>query len=183
MNISEHLSELEALRKERGMSQQELAETCGVSKTTICRALNGATEPTARLVQSIEAAVQYTPEEHPVLPAPGQSMEEYVEYLQATIIRQSDDYRRHTMQLQTHYSLLNRQNRRVILIMGISIAVLVIFLVGSSSISCTREPDGFRGKINFYDCRKYFSVFGQSVYCYFPFLGVQYRRRITTYAI
>lgn len=32
MNISEHLSELEALRKERGMSQQELAETCGVSK-------------------------------------------------------------------------------------------------------------------------------------------------------
>ena len=65
-----------------------------------------------------------------VLPAPGQSMEEYVEYLQATIIRQSDDYRRHTMQLQTHYSLLNRQNRRVILIMGISIAVLVIFLVG-----------------------------------------------------
>lgn len=79
MNISEHLSELEALRKERGMSQQELAETCGVSKATICRALNGATEPTARLVQSIEAAVQYTPEEHPVLPAPGQSMEEYVE--------------------------------------------------------------------------------------------------------
>lgn len=46
MNISEHLSELEALRKERGMSQQELAETCGVSKATICRALNGATEPT-----------------------------------------------------------------------------------------------------------------------------------------
>ena len=41
MNISEHLSELEALRKERGMSQQELAETCGVSKATICRALNG----------------------------------------------------------------------------------------------------------------------------------------------
>lgn len=118
MNISEHLSELEALRKERGMSQQELAETCGVSKATICRALNGATEPTARLVQSIEAAVQYTPEEHPVLPAPGQSMEEYVEYLQATIIRQSDDYRRHTMQLQTHYSLLNRQNRRVILTYG-----------------------------------------------------------------
>lgn len=34
MNISEHLSELEALRKERGMSQQELAETCGVSKAT-----------------------------------------------------------------------------------------------------------------------------------------------------
>lgn len=130
MNISEHLSELEALRKERGMSQQELAETCGVSKATISRALNGATEPTARLVQSIEAAVQYTPEEPPVLPAPGQSMEEYVEYLQATIIRQSEDYRRHTMQLQTHYSLLNRQNRRVILIMGISIAVLVIFLVG-----------------------------------------------------
>ena len=79
------------------MSQQELAETCGVSKATICRALNGATEPTARLVQSIEAAVQYTPEEHPVLPAPGQSMEEYVEYLQATIIRQRRNHGRQSL--------------------------------------------------------------------------------------
>lgn len=80
MNISEHLSELEALRKERGMSQQELAETCGVSKATICRALNGATEPTARLVQSIEAAVQYTPEglAHLRYHAPGNRMDSEV---------------------------------------------------------------------------------------------------------
>ena len=130
MDISEHLLELDALRAERGISYPELADACGVSKATIYRALNGATEPTARLVQSIEAAVQYTPEEAPQVAPPSHSTEEYVEYLQATITRQSEDYRRHTMQLQTYYRLLNRQNRRVILIMGISIAVLVIFLVG-----------------------------------------------------
>ena len=130
MDISGHLSELDDLRKARGMSQQELAEACGVSKATISRALNGETEPAARLVQSIEAALQYTPVEAPQLVPPANSTEEYVEYLKATITRQNEDNRRHIMQLQTHYSILNRQNRRVILGLVIAVAVLVVFLVG-----------------------------------------------------
>lgn len=130
MDISDHLLELDALRKARGVSHQELAEVCGVSKATIYRTMNGETEPTARLVQDIEAALQYTPEEAPQIAPPSNSTEEYVEYLKAMITRQSEDNRRHIMQLQTHYSILNRQNRRVILVLGISVAVLVIFLVG-----------------------------------------------------
>ena len=130
MDIPEHLSELDDLRKARGISQQELAEVCGVSKATIYRTMNGETEPTARLVQDIEAALQYTPEEAPQIAPQANSTEEYVEYLKATITRQSEDYRRHIMQLQTHYSLLNRQNRRVILGLVIAVAVLVVFLVG-----------------------------------------------------
>ena len=129
MDISGHLSELDGLRKARGMSQQELAEACGVSKATISRALNGETEPAVRLVQSIEAALQYAPVEAPQLVPPANSTEEYVEYLKATITRQNEDYRRHIMQLQTHYGILNRQNRRVILVLGIAVTVLVIFLV------------------------------------------------------
>lgn len=129
MEISDLLVELDTLRVARGMSYQAVADACGVSKATVYRALTGATEPTAQLVQRIEAAVQYTPEASVHLPPPNYSMEEYVEYLQATIIRQSEDYRQHTMQMQTHYSNLNHQNRRVILILGIAVTVLVIFLV------------------------------------------------------
>lgn len=129
MDIETHLMELDALRIAHGISYKALGEACGVSKSTICRTFNRATEPTAQLVQRIEAAVQYTPEAAADLPAPNHSMEEYVEYLQATITRQSEDYRRHIMQLQTHYGMLHRQDRRAILFLSIGVTVLVIFLV------------------------------------------------------
>lgn len=129
MDVSDLLVKLDALRVARGMSYQALADACGVSKATIYRALTGATEPTARLVQQIEAAVQYTPEAPVQLPPPHHSMEEYVEYLQSTLTRQNEDYKRHIMQLQTHYSMLHRQDRRTILFLSIGVTVLVIFLI------------------------------------------------------
>ena len=129
MDISEHLLELDARRVERKMSYQDLADACGVSKATIYRTINGTTEPTVRLLQSMEAALQYVPSAPETLPPAGCSNEEYTNYLRTTLIRREDEYRRHIMQLQTHYSILKRQNRRVILVMGISIAILVVFLV------------------------------------------------------
>ena len=129
MDVSDLLVELDALRVARGMSYQALADACGVSKATIYRALSGVTESTARLVQQIEAAVQYSLEAPVQLPPPNHSTEEYVEYLQNTLTRQSDDYKRHIMQLQTHYSMLHRQDRRTILFLSIGVTVLVVFLV------------------------------------------------------
>lgn len=129
MDVSDLLAELDALRIARGMSYQALADACGVSKATIYRALSGVTNPTAQLVQQIEAAVQYTPEVPVQLPPPNHSMEEYVEYLQATLTRQNADYKRHIMQLQTHYNMLHRQDRRTILCLSIGVTVLVVFLV------------------------------------------------------
>ena len=87
MEIADLLVELDTLRVARGMSYQAVADACGVSKATVYRALTGATEPTAQLIQRIEAAVQYTPEVSTHLPPPNYNIEEYVEYLQATIIR------------------------------------------------------------------------------------------------
>lgn len=130
MDIPKHLLELDAKRAERKMSYQELADACGVSKATIYRTLTGATDPSARLVQSIEAAVQYVPPEAETLPPAGCSNEEYTDYLRTALIRREAEYQRHILQLQTHYSILNRQNRRVILVMGVAITVLVMFLVG-----------------------------------------------------
>lgn len=49
--------------------------------------------------------------------------------MQATITRQSEDYRRHIMQMQTYYGMLHRQEHRAILFLSIGVTVLVVFLV------------------------------------------------------
>ena len=128
MEISDLIAELDAKRLERGMSYQSVADACGVSKATIYRTLTGATEPTAQLLQHIEAAVQYVPPVPDTLP-PAECSEAYVDYLRAALRQQTQDYNRHITQLQTHYSMLYRQDRRVITFLIVCITVLVIFLI------------------------------------------------------
>lgn len=127
MEISDLLAELDALRVQRGMSYQAVADACGVSKATIYRTLTGVTEPTIQLVQRIEAAVQYVPPHSRQLPPADCTTEEYIEYLRQTITSQSQEYARHITQLQTHYSMLRR---RAIAILSVAVTVLVVFLVG-----------------------------------------------------
>ena len=128
MEISDFISRLDAKRLERGMSYQAVADACGVSKATIYRTLTGATEPTAQLLSRIEAAVQYVPPVEEPLPPP-QCSDAYVDYLRAALRQQAQDYNRHITQLQTHYSMLHRQDRRVINFLIVCVTVLVIFLI------------------------------------------------------
>ena len=130
MEISDLLAELDALRVQRGMSYQAVADACGVSKATIYRTLTGVTEPTIQLVQRIEAAVQYVPPHSRQLPPTNCTTEEYIEYLRQTIPSPSQEYARHITPLQTHYSMLRRQDRRAIAILSVAVTVLVVFLVG-----------------------------------------------------
>ena len=130
IKVEEIMKELNRQRKERGISFQTVADACGISQTTIMRIFKGKAEPTITMLQSIAAAVQYVPTEPEQLPPSGCSNEQHTEYLSAELVRREGEYRRHIMQLQAHYNALNRQNRRVILVLGISVAVLVIFLVG-----------------------------------------------------
>lgn len=58
-NVPDVLGELDALREARGMSYQNLADACGISKSTVGRILNGQSEPTIQQLQMIAAAVQY----------------------------------------------------------------------------------------------------------------------------
>lgn len=128
MEISDLISRLDAKRLERGMSYQAVADACGVSKATIYRTLTGATEPTAQLLSRIEAAVQYV---HPVeepLPPP-QCSDAYVDYLRAALRQQAQDYNRHITQLQTHYSMLHRQDRRTITFLSVCVTILVVILI------------------------------------------------------
>lgn len=110
-NAQDVLLELDGQRIARGMSYQTLADACGVSKSTIHRTLNGLTEPTVQLLQAIAAAVQYKPPE-PVLVPEEYTQEAYIAYLKEMLQRQQDDNDRRVRQLQAHYNMLRRQDRR-----------------------------------------------------------------------
>ena len=128
MEIPELIAQLDAKRLERGMSYQTVADACGVSKATIYRTLTGVTEPTAQLLSRIEAAVQYVPQVEEPLPPP-QCSDAYVDYLRAALRQQAQDYNRHITQLQTHYSMLHRQDRRTITFLSVCVTILVVILI------------------------------------------------------
>lgn len=69
-----------------------------------------------------------SPRSRRALPPP-QCSDAYVDYLRAALRQQAQDYNRHVTQLQTHYSMLRRQDRRVINFLIVCVTILVIFLI------------------------------------------------------
>lgn len=126
-NANDILMELDGQRIARGLSYQDLADACGVSKSTIHRTLSGATEPTMQLIQAIAAAVQYKPAT-PILVPDECTQEAYIAYLKELLQRQREDSDRHVRQLQAHYNRLHRQDRRTIVAMGAILGVIVLFI-------------------------------------------------------
>lgn len=126
-DITQILAELDAQRVERGMSYQALEDASGISKSTICRILNGQSEPTVQQLQMIAAAVQYKPAAKEIIPA-SFTQEAYIAYLQETIQRQSEENDRRVRQLQAHYNMLRRQDRRTIMTLGAILGILVLFI-------------------------------------------------------
>lgn len=128
-DVSEILMELDGQRIARGMSYQALADACGVSKSTIHRTLNGMTEPTMQLIHAIAAAVQYKPAEPVILPD-GCTQEDYIAYLKELLQRQQEDNDRRVKQLQAHYNMLRRQDRREKYAwMALALALVAIFVI------------------------------------------------------
>lgn len=123
-DVSAFMEELDALREARGLSYQAVADACNVSKATVYRALRGATEPTAQLVQQIAAVVQYKPQQYDVAPKDF-TQEGYIAYLQETIRRQSEENDRRVRQLHAHYNMLRNQDRRTIRLLAIALSLLI----------------------------------------------------------
>ena len=129
-DISALLAELDSLRAGKNLSYQQLADACGVSKSTIYRPLNGATEPTMQLVQSIAAAVHYEPEAPETFPTDF-SQDSCIAYLQNRIIQKDADQKAHVRQLHAHYNMLMRQARRekiVWMVLAIAFALTFVAL-------------------------------------------------------
>lgn len=128
-DISELLAELDACRASRGMSRKSVADACGVSEATISRAFNQTVEPSYKLLQDIAAAVQYQPNSAVIVPDDS-TQEAYIAYLRELLQRQREDNDCRVRQLQAHYNMLHRQDRRTIVVMGAILGVLVLFICG-----------------------------------------------------
>lgn len=131
-DIGALVAELDSLRAAKNMSYQQLADACGVSKSTIYRTISGATEPTVQLVQSIAAAVQYEPDAPEAFPTDF-TQDSYIAYLQNRIIQKDADQKAHVRQLHAHYNMLMCQARRekivwMVLAIAFALTFVVLFL-------------------------------------------------------
>lgn len=126
-DIPEIITELDRARIACAMSYQAVADACDFSKSTVCRILNGQTEPTVQQLQAIAAAVQYKPPTPMVVPE-GFTPEAHISYLKELLQRRQDDNDRHVRQLQAHYNRLHRQDRRTILVVSVLLGILIVFI-------------------------------------------------------
>lgn len=126
-DLSELMEQLDALREEKGLSYQDVADACGVSKATVYRALKNRTEPTAALVQNIIAVVQYVPPQE-LAELKEYTHDGYVDYLQKSLVQERTDTSRRIKQIQAHYNMLLKRNYRAMLVLSIILGAFVLFL-------------------------------------------------------
>lgn len=137
------LEELESMRKARGLSYQDVADACGVSKATVHRTLTGiTTEPSMQLVQNIAAAVQYCPPREIPVQA-DYSKDGYIAQLQATMQQQSDNNDRRVLQLHAHYNMLRAQDRRTIRYLAFALTLLIAAFIVWLIIDVTHPTVGW----------------------------------------
>lgn len=110
-DISVFVSELDAQRAAMGMSYQDVADACDVSRPTVYRALSGKTQPTMQLLKNIAAAVQYKEKRDDILPDE-LTQEAYIAYLKQLVKQKDDDIDVRAKQLHAHYAKLLRQSKR-----------------------------------------------------------------------
>lgn len=155
-SISDLMAELDAQRIAMGLSYQAVADSCNVSQATVYRAFTGRTEPTARLMQDIAAAVQYKPVSRDIAPRDF-TQEGYTQYLQETLSQQREENERRVKSLHAHYNRLLNQDRRTIRMLALALILLVsafiIWLiidvthptVGWFQREIAYQPDGLLG--------------------------------------
>lgn len=110
-DISVFVSELDAQRAAMGMSYQDVADACDVSRPTVYRALSGKTQPTMQLLQNIAAAVQYKEKREDILPE-NLTMDAYIAYLKQLVRQKDAEIDARAKQLHAHYNKLLRQSKR-----------------------------------------------------------------------
>ena len=120
------LDDLDAQRQRMNMSYQDVADACNVSKATISRVFNRATDPQISLLQKIAAAVEYSPAVEPVV-LTGYTQDAYVEFLKRTIAAEKEEHHLREAQAEArHNMLMNQKNRTIAYLSGI----LFLFALG-----------------------------------------------------
>lgn len=128
-DISVFVSELDAQRAAMGMSYQDVADACDVSRPTVYRALSGKTQPTMQLLKNIAAAVQYREKREDILPDE-LTQEAYIAYLKQLVKQKDDEIDARAKQLHAHYAKLLRQSKRRVTMWAIlALAFMATFVI------------------------------------------------------
>lgn len=121
MDLKSRIERINAVRKEHGLSIQQLADMCGISASTVSRTLTGKTEPTDYTINAMESALGITdsPIGEPILErvASDPILERYLNMQEMRIIR-----------LRAHYNMLLTEKNRWIMLLFILSLILVIFI-------------------------------------------------------
>lgn len=123
------VAELDAQRAAMGMSYQDVADACDVSRPTVYRALTGKTQPTMQLLHNIAAAVQYKEKREDILPD-DLTTEAYIAYLKQLVRQKDAEIDSRAKQLHAHYNKLLRQGKREKNIwMFVAIVLIITFVL------------------------------------------------------
>lgn len=129
VNIAELVPELEKKRAAMGMSYQNVADSCNVSERTIRRffQLDWKTSPQVELVRAIIAALHYEYVQAPIAPA-NMDSGDYADYLKSVIAFEREDKRIRLEQQTALHNRQQRENRRIIVVIGAILGTLVLFI-------------------------------------------------------
>lgn len=121
MELKNRIDRINTIRKDQGLSIQQLADMCQISASTVSRTLAGKTEPTDFTMSAMEQALGITdkPTGEPImdLAASDPILERYLNMQEVRITR-----------MRAHYNMLLAEKNRWIKLLFILSLVLVMFI-------------------------------------------------------
>lgn len=121
MELKNRIDRINTIRKDQGLSIQQLADMCQISASTVSRTLAGKTEPTDFTMSAMEQALGITdrPSGEPImdLAASDPILERYLNMQEMRINR-----------MRAHYNMLLAEKNRWIKLLFILSLVLVVFI-------------------------------------------------------
>lgn len=129
INIAELIEQLDDRRQALNMSYQNVADVCDVSQKTIMRFFKHESDPSLTLVKNVVAALQYETASAPVPPG-DPAKDDYIKYLRELVDFERKDKRIRLDWQEARLNRLRNENRRVIVVLGGIVLILVVFICG-----------------------------------------------------
>lgn len=142
IDLKTFVDQLDLRRQSLNLSYQTVADCCNVSQKTIMRLFKHESDPTFTLLQKVVAALQYESAQSPIAPQ-GPATEDYIQYLRDCIAFERKDKKIRLDQQEAQFNRIRNENRRLIVVMGGIIGILVIFICGVLIYDVTHPDRGW----------------------------------------
>lgn len=142
LDLDVFIPELDAKRGAMNMSYQNVADSCGLSQTTIIRIFKRQAEPTVATLQKIAAAVKYEPRREELI-LTGYTQEDYIKFLQKSLEAAKEEHAVRSAQQEAHYNMLLAEKNRWIRYLFVAVILVSAFLVGWLIIDVTHPDVGW----------------------------------------